>query len=167
MKKLIVLILLFISLISYSQDGISFSVLQDVKLGLGLDKAHKNTSPTLDIIANLNLEGKQYDYYYFAIQLQYEHANLHDGRFTRYSVHGIWTLEPKLINKLKMGFGLGLGIINREDDYGRGSYSGTIELSYPITKNLFIVQKNEWVRRSELPTPKLVYNNSLGLKYKI
>ncbi|MCP4984923.1 MAG: hypothetical protein GY928_02305 [Colwellia sp.] len=164
MKKLIIIILFTVT--TQSQNGISFSVLQDVKLGLGMDKKHLNNNPTLDLLLNVNLEGKQYEYYFFAIQMQYEHAELHSGYLKRYSVHGMWNLNPLILPKLQIGFGFGLGMINREGQYGNGSYSGTIELSYPILKNLSVISKNEWVRRSDLETPKTGYNLSVGLRYK-
>tara|TARA_R110002049_G_scaffold4063_2_gene29296 strand:- start:7195 stop:7728 length:534 start_codon:yes stop_codon:yes gene_type:complete len=149
-----------------AQDGISFSVLQDVKLGLGMDKKHMNPNPTLDIIVNMNWEGKQYDYYYFTVQTQYERANLHDGYFSRYSVHGIWNLNTLILPKLKLGFGVGIGMIHRPNTGGLGSYSGTLDVSYPIAKKLSVIAKNEWVRRPDLITPKLGYNLALGLNYK-
>lgn len=160
------IIISLISLNIASQDAISFSVLQDPKLAFGLDKKHKNDTPTLDLIVNVNWECDQKDYYYFALQLQYEHANLYDGRFTRYSVHGLWNFETLLIENLNTAFGFGLGVINRDYIEGAGSYSFTVDISYPILKNLSVIQKNEWVKRSDLPTPKLGYNLSIGLKWK-
>lgn len=165
MKKLIILLTL-ISINLHAQDGISFSVLQDVKLGLGLDKTHGNTTPTLDVLINMNWEGKQYEYYYFAIQTQFEKANLYGDNFYRYGVNGIWNFNKLIVPKLKIGFGVGLGIIHRENNSGFGSYSGTLELSYPIAKNLAVIIKNEWVRRSDLPTPKTGYNLAAGITFK-
>lgn len=165
MKKLLI-ILTLISFNLNAQDGISFSVLQDAKLGLGMDKKHLNTNPTLDLIVNMNWEGKQFEYYYFAIQTQFETANLHDGNFKRYSVHGIWNLNTLIVPKIKLGFGIGLGIIHRPLSGGLGSYSGTLDISYPIAKNWNVIAKNEWVRRPDLATPKLGYNLAFGLTYK-
>lgn len=150
-----------------AQDKITISLLQDAKLGLGLDKKHKNTSPTLDILINVNLEGMQFEHYYFCMQMQYEYANLYDGYYSRYGVNAIWFFNQLIIPKLKIGAGAGLHMINRHKNEGNGSYSFTFEFHYPIVKNLFIVNKNEFVRRSDLFTPKLGYNLSIGLNYSL
>jgi hypothetical protein len=167
MKKIFLISIMLFGLNINAQERLSFSVLQDVKLGLGLDKKHLNDKPTLDLIANFTMEGKQFEWYYFSIQMQYEHAFLYSGYFSRYSINGIWNFNRLFIDKLEIGAGIGLGMINRHQNEGNGSYSGTIEISYPITKRLFIVNKNEWVRRTDLQTPKLGYNSSLGIKFKI
>ncbi|WP_341217072.1 hypothetical protein [uncultured Wocania sp.] len=161
---LIILSMFFMTFLATAQDQISFSILQDAKLLVSGDKLG-NEPLTTDLIFNMNWEGKQYDYYYFSIQTQYEHANLNGGYFRRYSVHGIWTLNSLLLPKLEIGFGAGIGMIHRNSE-GMGSYSGTIDLSYPITKKLYATVKNEWVRRSDLNTPQLRYNLAIGLKYK-
>lgn len=166
---LIMLMLLFAIACNklYSQDGISASILQDAKLGLGMDKLHKNDTPTLDLIINVNLDGKQFEWYYFSIQMLYERANLYDGYFSRYGVNTLWNFNQLIVRKLKIGAGIGLHMIERHNTGGLGSYSATIDVSYPITKNLSIISKNEWLRRPDLITPKLCYNLSFGLNYKI
>ena len=163
---LIIALMCLITYLATAQEGISFAVLQDVKLGLGLDKEHGNTEPTLDIIINMNWEGKQYEYYYFAVQTQFEKANLCDGDYLRYSVHGIWSFNTLIVPKLSLGFGVGLGIIHRPLSGGLVSYSGSLDISYPIFKKVSVIAKNEWVRRPDLITPKLGYNLSLGINYK-
>ena len=89
MKTYTLIIALFTTCITTSQTGISFSVLQDVKLGLGLDEEHGNDKPTRDLIINMNWQGNQFEHYYFALQTQFETAALSGGYFKRYSVHGI------------------------------------------------------------------------------
>lgn len=164
-KKYLIITSIFLTLSATSQDKISFSVLQDVKLGLGMDKEHGNFGYTPDIIINANLEGKQFEWYYFSMQVQYEHAELSSGYFKRYSVHGMWNFNQLIIPKLEIGVGVGLGIINRKTAEGLGSYSGTIDVSYPITKKLSVIIKNEYVRRPLINSFR--YNLSGGLKYNI
>lgn len=166
MKNILIIFALF-TLGLPAQDGISVALLQDVKLGLGMDKAHGNTSPTLDVLASLTLEGKQFTYHYFSVQAQYEHANLSSGYFSRYSVNALWNYNQLILENLEFAYGFGLGMINRKHQEGLGSYSGTIELSYKIAKRWGVVLKNEWVRRPDLQTPKTAYNLSLGLKLKL
>lgn len=153
--------------IGNTQETISFALLHDVKLGLGLDKEHGNDKPTTDLIFNMNWEGKQYDYYYFAIQTQYEHANLYSGYLRRYSVHGMWNFNKLVIPKLKIGAGVGVGSLHREGFGGFANYSGTIDISYLIYKKISIITKNEWMKRPDLPNKKIGYNLSLGVKYNL
>lgn len=163
---LVLLFMFLMVLCSNAQDGISVSVLQDFKLGLGLDKEHNGGKSVMDLIVKVNMEGKQFEYYYFAMQVQYERANLQSGYFSRYGVNAIWNLNSLLVPKLKLGFGIGLHMIERPNTGGMGSYSGTLELSYPITKKLALIVNNEWLRRPDLVTPKTGYNLSGGLTYK-
>ena len=165
MKNIITIIVMFlITWYATAQEQISFSVLQDAKLLVSGDK-RGNSAGTTDLIFNMNWEGKQFEYYYFSIQTQYEHANLNGGYFKRYSAHGVWTFNSLVLPKLEIGFGAGLGMIHRHGS-GTPSYSGTIDISYPITKKLYATIKNEWVHRSDLNTPQLRYNLAVGLKYK-
>lgn len=164
MKKILIIIAIF-TLNIQAQNTISFSVLQDIKLGLGMDEEHGNIGFTPDVILNVNLEGKQFEWYYFSMQVQYEHAELSSGYFKRYSVHGIWNLNQLIIPKMEVGLGVGLGMINRKEAEGIGSYSGTIDISYPITKKLHVILKNEYVRRPLIDAFR--YNLSAGLKYKL
>lgn len=168
MKKYIIILLMFLmAYLAKAQEGISFSVLQDVKLGLGMDKKHGNDSPTMDIIVNMNFEGKQFEWYYFSMQTQFEKANLSSGDYYRYSVHSIWTLNKLIIPKLRIGLGCGLGVIHRPLSGGLLSYSGTMDISYTIFKNTGLTIKNELVRRPDLPNKKIGYNLSFGLTFKL
>jgi hypothetical protein len=114
MKKYALILLMFLlTFLATSQEGISISILQDVKLGLGMDKEHGNDTPTTDLIFNVNLEGMQLEYYYFAMQVQYEHANLSGGYLRRYSVHGIWNFNQLIVPKLTVSPAIGVGAIHR------------------------------------------------------
>ena len=168
MKKQIIIIAILIVLAfkCNAQDGLSISVLHDVKLGLGLDKEHGNDKPTLDYIIVFNMDGKQFEWYYFSVQTYYEHAELSSGYFKRYGFNTTWTLNELIVPKLKLGFGMGLGAIHRHLSGGMLTYSGVLEVSYPILKNIDLISRNEWVRRPDLITPKLAYNLSIGIKYK-
>ena len=160
------IILMFLTLTANAQKGISFSVLQDVKLGLGLDAEHGNDKPTADVIINMNWQCTQYEFYYFALQTQYEHANLSSGYFRRYSVHGIWNFNRLIIPNLTIGAGVGVGALHRQNLGGLLTYSGTVDISYKVFKNIDVIIKNEMVRRPDLETPKLGYNLSFGLTFK-
>ncbi|WP_372938754.1 hypothetical protein [Seonamhaeicola sp.] len=164
MKKVIILFLFSTTI--FAQNGISFAVHQDIKLGLGLDKQHMNDTPTLDIIVTANLEGKQFEYYYFAIQPLYERANLHESKFIRYGFNTIWNFNKLVVPKLTVGIGLGFSMIERDYSSCYRTYSATADIRYPIAKNLDLTLKNEWLQRPDLITPKLCYNLSFGLTFK-
>jgi hypothetical protein len=169
MKNILILLISLTILNTYSQETISFSMLQDAKLLItGDDKG--NPPGTTDLIFNMNWEGKQFEYYYFSIQTQFEYANL-QSKFYRYSVHGIWTLNRLFIPKLEASIGLGFGVIHRDIDIdGMGTYSATGELAYPITKKIMVLAKYEIVRRSDLialyNSKPFVPNLAIGVKLK-
>lgn len=160
------IIFMLLSSVILAQDGISFFATHDIKLGLGMDKTHKNDEPTLDLIIGFNLEGKQFEYYYFAVQTEYERANLYDGYFSRYSINLMWNFNKLVVPKLTVGLGAGIGIIGRHESGSTGTYLIVVDVSYPITKNLATIIKNEYIRRSDLLTPRLGYNLSIGLNWK-
>lgn len=152
------------SYIAKAQDGISASVLHDTKLlFMGDDKG--NPAGTTDVILNVNLEGKQFAWYYFGLQAQYEHANLKGGYLRRYSVHGMWYFNRLVVPNLTIGVGVGPAVLHRPG-MGKYSYSFTSDVSYKLTKNLDFIIKNEWVRRTDLEVNATRYNLSAGLKYK-
>lgn len=151
----------------HSQDGLSFTVLQDIKLGLGMDKEHGNDRPTPDFIIAINFEGKQFEWYYFSMQSYFEHADLKSGYFRRYGVNATWTLNQLIVNKLKISVGGGIGVIHRENIGGLLTYSLVNEISYPITKHFYVIQRNEFVKRNDLSNRKFGYNSSIGIGYKI
>lgn len=154
MKKLIILL---ISVSTYAQNTVSFSVSQDLKLG---------NEKTIDVILTANLEGKQFSYGYFTLQPFYEYSNVNKEDFHRYGVNAIWFINRLIVPKLELGFGGGLGVISR---YGAGnvSYGLINEISYPISKRFDVMFKNEFVRRTDLKDPKTNYNLAIGLKFNI
>ena len=165
-----ILLILFPILI-YSQSSLEIGITQDARLLLlGDDKG--NDAGTLNTVINFNMQGKQFEYYYFAISPQFEFANLKDNYY-RYSVNGIWTFNRLIIRNFEAGIGIGAGIIHRDNLNIRGqlSYSLTGELSYVLNDNLKLTTKYELVKRSDL---EVLYNDKglkpnfyIGLKYKI
>lgn len=168
-KIIIIIIILFFGgmCLMNAQERIGFTALHDVKLGLGMDKQHNNSKSVLNVILAVDLEGKQFEWYYLSIQPFYEYANLQESNYHRYGVNAKWNFNRLVIDKLTVSPGLGIGMIFREGNGGSGSYQFLIDLSYPITKDLSFIGRNEWVRRTDLLTPKLGYNVSVGLNYKL
>lgn len=158
--------MLLTSIIANSQEQLTFGIYQDVKLGLGMDKEHGNDKPTFDMIFNVNMEGNQFEYYYFSVQAQYEHADLYGGKFDRYGVNLMWNFNKLIIDDLTASFGFGGHVISRPWIDGMLSYSILNELSYEINDFLDVSLKNEFVKRSDLLNNKLGFNMYFGFKIK-
>lgn len=166
MKTKLLTIMLLTSIIANSQEQITFGIYQDVKLVLGMDKEHLNDKPTFDMVFNLNLEGNQFEYYYFSIQAQYEHSDLYGGKLDRYGVNLMWNFNKLIIDDLTASFGFGGHVISRPWIDGMATYSLLNELSYEIFDFLDLSIKNEWVKRNDLPNKKIGYNLYFGVKIK-
>ena len=163
MKKL--LLLLFIAVQTfYAQDKISFGVFQDARLLIS-DDDYGNTAPTLDLIFNMDWEGKQFTYYYFSIKSQYEQANLQGTTFRRYTINTMWNLNRLFIPKLEAHLGVGIGMIHRKP-LSAFTYSATSELTYPLFKRIRIALKYEYVRRNDLETPQFKHNGAVGIQWE-
>lgn len=155
--------MLFVS-IAQAQEQVSFGIYQDLKLATSKDN-HGNTPFTTDLIFNVNLEGNQFEYYYFTVQAQYEHANLNTGYLRRYNINALWNFNKLIIDDLNAGIGVGIGMLHR-NSIGTPTYSIINDISYPINNWLELALKNEFVKRSDLPNKKLGYNLSFGVKIR-
>lgn len=163
----IILMIIFWSVVytqCSAQNRITASVLHDVKLGLGLDSKHNNGKSVIDIIGNINLEGKQFEWYYFSTQLQYEYANLQQTNMHRYTVNFLWNFNQLVIPKTTFSLGFGGSMIHREGQ-SYLSYGLVNDIKHPLNKNIALVAKNEVYRRGDLYTPKFGYNFSVGINF--
>jgi hypothetical protein len=153
-----------------AQDHVSVSVFQDAKLLIiGDDKG--NNAGTANLLISFNLEGKQFEYYYFSMQPFYEYADLNGGYFHRYGVNAAWTLNKLVVPKLEASIGVGIGAIHRTG-LGLASYQFIGQLNYPITPWLFASARYEIVRRSDLvylwdTKQPFKPNFSIGATFKI
>ena len=167
MKKLIPLLFLTMSL----NAQVSVNVFQDAKLLVSNDD-YGNTAPTLDMIFELEMRGKQYDSHYFAMKAVYEYADLQSS-FERYSVHCGWVFN-KWFKRWEYGVWIGVGAIHRGKELRLGGHiTGSLmgEIGYLIGDKLRVGAKYELLYRSDL---KALYdsdpikpNFSLGIKYQI
>jgi hypothetical protein len=164
MKKILLLLFALFTISTYSQEHIRIGLFQDGKL-LVSDDDHNNTAPTLDLTLSVDLQGKQFNYYYFSIRSQIEYADLWSGELYRYSVVPMWNFNKLIIDKMEIGVGAGYSMISR-DGFAWNSYSLVGEITYPISDNWKFGMRNEWVRRRDLQTPVLRYNLSFGIFYQ-
>ena len=152
----------FLVHLSNAQEKISIGIYNDVKLGLGLDKEHLNPNPTLDLIINVNLEGKQLNGYYFSLQPFYEQANLHSGYFKRYGFNTTWTFNSYY--RFETSITTGLGMILRHG-IQLPSYQIGSEVSYELFSRFKIALKYEFIRRGDIQAFR--HNVYGGFKYDL
>lgn len=153
----LIYIVFFLGFIGYTQDQISLGIYQDGKLLLtGDDKG--NGAGTLDIIARVEMQGKQQTYGYLTIFPQFEYAEIY-GNYKRWSANVGYTFNKLIVDVMPY---ISYGWIDRGlsfESWGFGS-----EISYRIGK-FQISLLNEYVERQELN--KWVYSLYGGVKYNI
>lgn len=132
MKTLLTTLLLAITLNSFAQRSIDISLQQDAKLAfIGDDK--NNDAPTLNVVARLDMQGKQDRLGYFVLGPEFEYADLHRSRITRYSITAGYTFN-KWLNNSEFNIRAGYGVLNREGFAFRAISVGTT-YSYEIFDN--------------------------------
>jgi len=154
------LILILFPLLMFSQSQVTVGVYIDPKLTLFGDGKHYDA--TLDFKVELELQGKQFDWYYFSIKAQYEHADL-KPQYTAWLVAPGWTFNQLVIPNTSIGIFPAIGFINR---YGEGffTYGATGEISYIAIRNkLSISLQCQAIDRPDVP--KFGISNYIGIKY--
>lgn len=155
--KTILFILLIIPVVVNSQEKVSISVMQDLKLATIGDKEHNYNAFTTDVILRFKMQGKQQKYGYLTIFPQFEYAELRP-RYIRYSANVGYTLNQfKYIELMPY---VGYGITDRKGSYKTISLGG--EISYPIGR-FKILANGEYLKRKELN--KWVFSGYIGLEF--
>ena len=119
----------------YTQEKISFTVLQDASL-LVFGDHHRENAKTLDLLINIKIQGKPSQFGYFVIFPEYEKASL-DKLYQRFSLNFGYTfndiyirnfIEPR---KFEFTLAIGFGVINR---FSNNSFSFS-SLTYNIDED--------------------------------
>ena len=132
MKILILSLVLLFSTIVYSQDKIYIGIYQDPKLAV-LSDDYGNKPYTLDIKADVRLQGYQKKSYYYEMRVQYEYADLYGGKFSQWQIMGGWVLNKLIVDNFEIGVYPTIGLLHRFDSSWL-SYGGTSEIAYNIGK---------------------------------
>jgi len=154
------LILILFPLLIFSQSNVSLGVYIDPKLTLFGDGKHYDA--TLDFKVEIELQGKQFEYYYFSIKAQYENAQLRP-QFTSWLIAPGWNFNQLIVPNTSIGIFPTVGFINR---FGEGffTYGATGEISYKIGRISLSLQCQA-IDRPDVP--KFGLSNYLGIKYDI
>lgn len=153
-----------------AQEIITLGLYQDARLGL-LGDDHGNKAGTLDAKLDVTLQGKQFEWYYYEMRVQLEHAQLSGGDYTSWQVLGGWVLNQLFLDNLEAGAYLTIGAIHRFGG-SYGTYGITADLSYKLTDNLKLSFLGQVINRSDL-VDRYNINNPMkgsfyvGLKYNI
>jgi len=163
MKTLALSLMMFITLVGYSQNPISFALYQDAKL-LTCNDDHGNKSPTLDILLKLKIPLYKTEMSYIVVNTNYEHADLFGGYYNRYSFGFGYVLDNLIVKNVEINFGADYGYITRQHVGGLWSWGLSNEIAYKLTDKFKITILNQFVQRSDISTNK--YSLFGGLEYK-
>ena len=145
MKKLITIIVLLISISTFSQDAIGFSFALDNKLTF-IEDDSGNKPFTFDGTFKFTMQGYQKKLGYLQIAAKYEFADLVGGEFHRYGAElgYVFTYD---------NFGLmpfaGYGILKRED-FARRSWEFGATASLKVFRNIKVISSILWTERTDL-----------------
>ena len=161
--KFTILFLLFTTL-TFSQEFISLSVYQDLRLAFDNDDGHGNKGFTWDGVARISLEGNQVGQSYSAILMEFEGADLAGGEMYRYSA-GYQQNFNKVLDNFTFSPSLQIAVITRPDATITGM--GNLDIAYNVTDHFSILLVNQWIKRTDLETSPIRYSLFLGFKWNI
>jgi len=162
------LIILLFPLLIFSQENIMLEGLFDPRLMI-LGDGKSYGAGTADFKIGVELQGKQFEWYYFAMKAQYEYADL-KPRYISYLISAGWTFNQFLPENLNTGIFLTTGFIHR---FGTSffTYGATGEISYKLTDRLKLTIQYQAIKRGDLKymwqENKVGISNYLGIKYKL
>ena len=139
----------------YSQDYVSVSVHQDLKL-LAFGDDLGNKAGTLDVLARLKYQRPQKQLGYLIYLLEFEKANINID-FTRYGIATGYTFNNLFSNDINFEVTptLGLGSISRKG-MSSFSWSGSLGFAYKLSKKVKLSSLLQFTSRSDL---KKLYND--------
>ena len=146
MKKLVLLLALFITATTFSQDRIGLTVQAQPKLITVGDSNVENGKRILDLLVRVKQDYKQGDIGYWNSALSYQYIAL-DTSYSRYALQGGYTFN-KFSNKYKVGLYADLGVADR-GDIGF-TYAAGIDLNYIVTKRFSITLTDQFARRTDM-----------------
>tara|TARA_R110000772_G_scaffold52546_1_gene120529 strand:- start:1537 stop:2043 length:507 start_codon:yes stop_codon:yes gene_type:complete len=167
MKKLILITVLLMSVLSYGQ--ITMNVSQDARLlFLGDDKG--NDAGTMDITIRSEWHYWANDYVSYFVAPEYEYAEL-TTPYRRYSVNFGATYKLP-IDKLEGTISIGHGIIDHYKGYM--GFGGNFQLSYEVLEGFKLFLDAEIVDRKDLTiwgettlADRITVSGKFGVKYKL
>jgi hypothetical protein len=167
MKSILKTLVFAITLLGFTASkaqNISTEFYQDLKLITVGDTDNGINPGTLDMIARLNLNGKQDTYGFFTVSPQFEYANI-TGIYKRYSFSVGYTLNQlysnshffdALLQKSQFYIGIDYGFIER---FGKAfiGFGGSAAYKYQIADNIKVTALLQLTDRKDL---KFFYNDN-------
>lgn len=149
MKKLILLIVILVSSISFAQQRVGIQVTQDGKLAVLGDKEHGLSTGTLDVAIKIMMQGQQREYGYMVVYPEFEYADLTIVAYRRWSANAGYIFNHfRQDKKLEIGASIGWGFIDRSlTDWSWGS---NLFVHYKIKKNFKVIMSGQLTERSDL-----------------
>lgn len=178
-KWVIVIITLLHQVSNMSQERVSLSFYQDVKL-LFLGDTHKNKAGTMDLLIKINMHGRQSNIGYPVYNITYEQANLR-VLFKRYSINLGYTINQinqnvySILNRIELTPSIGYGIIYRywkNEAIPYDNWSLSTQITYQINSSIKIAILNQLIRRTDIKRkvnqPKIIrYSLFLGMEFSL
>ena len=163
MKYILYLLLLILPIRLIAQEGLAFTVVQDLKLAFTEDD-HGNEPFTLDAKFKFTMQGKQFPVGWLEISAIYEYAELATN-YKRYAV-GIG-FNFCYLEVFKIPFSITPELNWGWIDRGGTSHSAelSLELSVKLFKSLHFVVMPSLTNRTDLDTSIWRANLMVGIKY--
>ncbi len=160
MKKLITILILFVTVNLSSQITTQLEIYQDFKL-LTYENEHQLKAPTADVLIKLVAIEDRFKIG-AGLAISYEYANLHKSPYQRLAVD-FQRLQFQITNKINIGYSLNAGITKRFNLYSL-SYGADVYIDYKINKHLSLTALSQAVTRPDIG--KIGYSNFIGIKLK-
>lgn len=150
--------MLFLCSISYSQEGMTISLSQDLKLAKIGDKDRGYDAFTTNLTAKLLLQDENG----LSGGITYEYADLQESyqRVFMYFGQGFEIFNMNLL------FTGGYGMIMRENKTNI-SYDADLILNIPLSDRFYLNLNTQLVRRNDLEDPDFRISGFIGLAYNI
>ena len=161
MKKFVILCMFFCySFFMHSQSQLSFSLYQDLRLGIVGDENQEDAGNSIiNILARLNMQGKQNKWGYLLVFPEFEFAELDDNYF-RASANVGYTFNNLFVKGTEASFYAGGGLIGR---WGVSTYSwgGGASAAMKVGK-IKLLMLAQFTERSDL---RLRYGGNTKIRF--
>jgi hypothetical protein len=147
MKKLSILFMLLISLITYSQPNISIQSVQDIRLAIIGDN-RGNDAFTTNVLTTFKMNGHQFDTGYLSVGFAFEYADINEN-YSRWSGNVGWVFNQLIFKDFEVALYGNYGFINR---WGNGflSFGAVSEINYKLNDNFKLSLIGQATERNDL-----------------
>jgi len=147
MKKILIVLMLMMSSLTFSQGNYYVNVVQDVKLAL-IDDLHGNHAFTPDLVLEVELQDTARHNYYFSALFLAEYANLAGGEYYRYGF-GLQTGFFGFDDRMEIGISPNFSNIYR---FEKNNFALGVDFNFKwkLTKDIKFISKVQVLQRSDL-----------------